>query len=65
MYIVSFIARKTASLKAANLYRRCGYMIERYKLLHGKYYGELSNLGKLQADHVLKGIRRYFKTGQN
>ena len=29
-------------------------MVETYKLLHGKYYGEFSNMAKLQADHILR-----------
>ena len=43
-------------LKALKLptleYRRArADMIETYKLLHGTYYGEFSNMAKLQADH--------------
>ena len=47
-----FISRKT---EPTLVYRRTrADMIETYKLLHGKYYGEFSNLAKLQTDHVLR-----------
>ena len=45
------------------VYRRaCGDMIETYKLLHDKYYGEYSQLVKLHASHISReGTRGHIK----